>query len=219
MRSTHTLAALVLAAAAPLAAQEAKPAKADADKAVQGTGALPEGWMARVDKDAPLTKVKFENMAPGWHVTLGPAAVFYRPTDVVAGNAHIVALFHLFPGASHPEGYGLIIGGQDLQGPNQAYTYFLVRSDGNYLIKRRKGAEVTTVVDWTANDAVKAAGADGKATNELSVQIGTDKVSFMANGKEVYSAPAASVDSQGIAGLRINHNLSVHVETFAVHKM
>ncbi len=219
MRSTHALAALVLAAAVPLAAQEAKPAKADADKAVQGSGTLPEGWMARTDKDAPLTMVKFENMAPGWHVTLGPAAVFYRPTDVVSGNAHIVGLFHLFPGATHPEGFGLIIGGQDLQGPNQAYTYFLVREDGKYRINRRKGAEVTTVVDWTANEAVKAAGTDGKSTNELSVQIGKDKVSFMANGKEVYSAPASAVDSQGIAGLRINHNLNVHVETFAVHKM
>jgi hypothetical protein len=219
MRPTHALAALVLATAVPLAAQEGQPAKADADKAVQGSGTLPEGWMARVDKDAPLTKVKFENMAPGWHVTLGPAAVFYRATDNVAGNAHIVATFHLFPGASHPEGFGLVIGGQDLQGPNQAYTYFLVRSDGTYLIKRRKGAELTTVVDWTANEAVKAAGPDGKSTNELSVQIGKDKVSFMVNGKEVHSAPASSVDSQGIVGLRVNHNLSVHVQDFAVHKM
>jgi len=219
MRPTHVLAALLLTTAVPLAAQEAKPAKADPDKAVQGSGALPEGWMARVDKDAPLTKVKFENMAPGWHVTLGPAAVFYRPTDNVAGDAHLVTLIHLFPGATHPEGYGLFIGGSDLQGPNQAYTYFLVRTDGKYLIKRRKGAELTTVVDWTANEAVKAAGADGKSANELSVQIGKDKVSFMVNGKEVHSAPASSVDSQGIAGLRINHNLSVHVEKFEVHKM
>ena len=219
MRPTHALAALVFATAVPMAAQEAQPAKADPDKAVQGSGTLPEGWMARVDKDAPLTKVKFENMAPGWHVTLGPAAVFYRPTDNVAGDAHVVGTFTLFPGATHPEAFGLIIGGQDLQGPNQAYTYFLIRGDGKYLIKRRKGAEVTTVADWAANEAIKPAGADGKSTNELSVQIGKDKVSFMANGKEVYSAPAASVDSQGIAGLRINHNLSVHVQGFAVHKM
>lgn len=219
MRPMHALSALVFATAVPLAAQEAQPAKADPDKAVQGSGTLPEGWMARVDKDAPLTKVKFENMAPGWHVTLGPAAVFYRPSDNVTGGAHIVGTFTLFPGATHPEAFGLIIGGQDLQGPSQAYTYFLVRGDGKYLIKRRKGAEATTVVDWTANEAIKAAGADGKSTNELSVQIGKDKVSFMANGKEVYSAPAASVDSQGIAGLRVNHNLSVHVQGFAVHRM
>jgi len=30
------------------------------------------------------------------------------------------------------------------------------------------------------------------------------------------SADAAQVDTSGIAGLRINHNLNVHVEGFAV---
>jgi hypothetical protein len=202
MRPTHVLAALVLATAVPLAAQEAKPAKADPDKAVQGTGALPEGWMARVDKDAPLTKVKFENMAPGWHVTLGPAAVFYRPTDNVAGDAHLVTLIHLFPGATHAEGYGLIIGGSDLQG--EPGVHHFIREDGKYLIKRRKGRGRPW---WmTANDARQMMGSQPTSCPSRS----GDKVSSV-NGKEVHYA-RSSVDSQGIAGLRINH-LSVHVRS------
>jgi hypothetical protein len=214
MRRLLTVSALALTLAAPAAAQQP-----DADKAVQGSGTLPTGWMARVDGGAPLTKVKFEAMPPGWHVTLGPAAIFYQPTDTTSGNAHLVGLFHLFPGATHPESFGLFMGGTDLQGPNQAYTYFLIRGDGKFLIKRRKGDVTTKVVDWTANPAIKAADSTGHSSNELTVLIKDGKVSFMANGKEVYSAAAADVDTKGVVGARINHNLSVHIEKLQVHRM
>lgn len=214
MRRTLASSALALALAAPLAAQQP-----DADKAVQGSGTLPAGWMARVDGNAPLTKVKFETMAPGWHVTLGPAAVFYRPADTTSGNAHIVGVFNLFPGATHPESFGLIIGGTDLQGPDQAYTYFLIRGDGKFMIKRRKGEATTKVVDWTANPAVVAADSAGNSKNELTILIKDGKVSFMANSKEVYSGAAADLDTKGVVGMRINHNLSIHVSQLAVHRM
>jgi hypothetical protein len=39
----------------------------------------------------------------------------------------------------------------------------------------------------------------------------------MVNGKEVYSTDAANVDTKGIIGLRVNHNLDVHIAGFAVH--
>jgi hypothetical protein len=53
-------------------------------------------------------------------------------------------------------------------------------------------------------------------SNTLAVDVGKDKVRFLVNGTEVSSADAAQVDTAGIAGLRINHNLNVHVEGFAV---
>jgi hypothetical protein len=214
MRRILAYSALALTLAAPVAAQQPDP-----DKAVQGSGTLPTGWMARVDGGAPLTKVKFETMAPGWHVTLGPATVFYMPGDTTSGNAHLVGEFNLFPGATHPEAFGLIMGGTDLQGPNQAYTYFLIRGDGKFLIKRRKGDTTSKVVDWTANSAVHAADSAGNSKNELTVLIKDGKVSFMVNGKEVHSAAAADVDTKGVVGMRINHNLSVHVSKLAVHRM
>ena len=39
---------------------------------------------------------------------------------------------------------------------------------------------------------------------------------FLVNGTEVSTADAAQVDTAGIAGLRINHNLNVHVEGLTV---
>jgi hypothetical protein len=214
MRRLLACSALALMLTAPAAAQQPDP-----DKAVQGSGTLPTGWMARVDGGAPLTKVKFETMPPGWHITLGPAAIFYQPADTSSGSAHSLALLHLFPGATHPESFGMFLGGQDLQGANQSYTYFLIRGDGKFMIKRRKGDATTKVVDWTANTAVKAADSTGHSSNELSVLVKDGKVSFMANGKEVYSANAADVDTKGVVGVRINHNLSIHLEKLQVHRM
>lgn len=217
MRGFLTASALGLLLAVPAAAQDHA---ADPDKAVEGGGSLPTGWMARTDKGAPMTNVKMEDMAPGWHITLGPAAIFYRATDVTKGNARVTAKIHSTPPKpAHPESYGIFIGGSDLQGAAESYTYFLIRADGKFLIKRRKGETTSKVVDWTANPAVKAADAEGNATNELSVVIKDGKVSFMANGTEVHSAAAADVDTRGIAGARINHNLSIHLESMQVTPM
>jgi opacity protein-like surface antigen len=214
MRRLLACTALALILATPATAQQPDPTKA-----VQGSGTLPAGWMARVDGGAPLAQVKFETMPPGWHVTLGPAAIFYQPADTTSGNAHLVGKFHLFPGATHPESFGLFLGGTDLQGANQAYTYFLIRGDGKFVIIRRKGEQTTKVVDWTANPAVNAADSAGNSSNELTVLIKDGKVSFMVNGTEVHSASAADVDTKGVVGARINHNLSIHIEKLQVHRM
>jgi len=196
----------------------------DHDKSapVPGGGVLPAGWSARTDRDAPITNVKFVPMAEGWHFTMGGvAAVVYRDADKASGNYHTVAKFTQTKptGMGHGEGMGLIIGGSDLQGPKQQYTYFLVRADGMYIIKRRAGTNVTTIVDWTASDAVNKADAAGKATNEAAIGVKDGKASFTVNGKEVYNTDAAKIDVNGIVGLRVNHMLDAHVEGFAIHKL
>ena len=103
-----------------------------------------------------------------------------------------------------------------MAGANQKYTYFLIRQDGKYLIKKRAGAATPTITNWTDSAAVKKADATGKMANELSIKVAADKVSFLVNGTEVGSAPLADVDASGIAGFRVNHNLNVHVEGFSV---
>ncbi len=134
-----TMAMLVGGAPAPVAGQAA--GKADA---------LPTGWSARPDGDKDLTNVKFVAMGQGYHVTLGPATVFYRKTDDGKGPFHLVAKFTQTKAPGHPEGYGLFYGGNDLAGAGQRYTYFLVRGDGQFLIKRRNGKETSVVAPWTA---------------------------------------------------------------------
>lgn len=214
---------LLAAAAAAALCTPAVLAQADPDQAVAGGGTLPAGWHARTERNAPLTNVKFAAMGTGYHVTLGPATIFWRDADTISGNYHIVATFAQTKAPQHPEAYGLIMGGRNLADSTQSYTYFIIRTmpdRAEFSIRRRAGyaARPTAVVDWTANAAVKAADAEGKATNELSVAVAGGKVTFYVNGTEVHSANAADVDVNGIAAYRVNHNLDVHLGPLGIHK-
>ncbi|HEX9165966.1 MAG TPA: hypothetical protein VF862_08655 [Gemmatimonadales bacterium] len=200
---------------APLAAQNPDP-----DKAVQGGGKLPAGWSARTDRDAAMTNVKFETMGPtGLHVTTGPAVILWREADKGTGGFHTEASFTQTKAPEHAEAYGLFIAGKDLKGEGQAYTYFLVRQDGKFMVRSRTGATTANVVAWTDNAAVVKADAAGKATNKLEIAVAKDKVTFSVNGKVVHTMPATAGAMDGIVGLRVNHNLDVHIEKFGVHKM
>lgn len=196
-------------------------AHAHGDHAVTGGGMLPPGWTARPDGDGDVKNIKFVTMEPGYHITLGPATILYREADRATGPFHTLATFHQMKKTEHPEGYGLFVGGQKLTGAAQRYVYFLVRSDGKYLVKRRDGENTGEITKgWTESPAVKKMDAQGQATNLLEIDAKRDpsKVRFLVNGKTVYSADARSLDLQGVVGLRVNHNLDVHVEGFALHQ-
>jgi hypothetical protein len=190
----------------------------DPDK-MQGGGSLPAGWSARLDNGSTTpTGVNISGTAAALHFQSGPAGIYYKTADTASGTYTVSATFTQVEPSAHPEAYGLFIGGADLAGADQKYTYFLVRQDGKALVKRRAGTATPTVMNWTENAAVKKAAADGKMTNALSIEVGKDKVRFLANGTEVASAMPDQVDAHGIAGVRVNHNLNVQVEGFTVKR-
>jgi hypothetical protein len=202
-------------AAMPLVAQDHQHA-ADPDKKMAGPGTLPSGWKGRLDSDdKSLAGVKAAQMGGGVHFMTGPAGIYYKPADKMTGTYETHATFTQMEPAAHPEAYGLFIGGADLDGASQKYTYFIVRQDGKYMIKRRNGNDTPTVTDWTDSTAIKKADSSGKMSNTLAIEVGKDKVRFLVNGTEVSSVDAAKVDTAGTAGLRVNHNLNLHVEGFA----
>ncbi len=199
----------------------------DPTKVVADAGVKMAGWTGRVDPQAAkqgkkISDDKLVSMGTGFHVTSGPAAIYWNPAKTASGNYTVTGSFTQTKAPAHPEAYGLFIGGKKLEAPDQSYAYFVVRQDGKYLINHRANdSTVHKLVDWTANPAVKPADANGKATNKLSIVVGPDKVSFLANDVEVNSLPRAQLDgmgqgTSGIAGVRVNHNLDVHIDGFAV---
>lgn len=214
----------LVAAATPLAAQGGhQHGNADPDHAAHGNGQLPAGWQARLDRaDASLGDVQFAAMQGGWHVTTGPAALFWRPQDNVAGgNSVVTATLTQTKAPMHPEAYGVFIAGGNLSGDAPEYMYFLVRGDGKYMVRHRAAnGDLHTIVDWTENAAIHKADAQGKATNTLRVEAGSWGVRYLVNGTRVGEWLQANMNhaltTTGQAGLRINHNLDVHVSDFRV---
>jgi hypothetical protein len=214
--------ALLATLSAPLAAQQkAMKPMADPDKKVTDGGVKAPGWMARLDRaNSKVEDLKFAPMAGGYHVTSGPAAIYYNPSDMASGNYSVTATFTQTKAPAHPEAYGLFIAGANLQADNQSYVYYIVRGDGKYMIKHRAGADVHTIQDWTEDASIHKQDAAGKATNQLTVNVAADSVHFMANGTQVHAFPRSGMMSttDGQAGIRVNHNLDVHIDGFAVKK-
>jgi len=166
-----------------------------------------------------LDDAKFVAMGSGYHVTSGPAAIYWNPKDAAKGNFTVSASFTQTKAPMHPEAYGLFVGGQNLTDSSQSYLYFETRGDGKYLVNHRAGNEVHKIVDWTDTDATNKADANGKATNELAIRVSADSVDFLANGKLVKALSKAEMHnfvSDGQTGIRVNHNLDVHVDKFQV---
>lgn len=190
-------------------------------------GVVPTDWVVRLDNadqeavigaDADAADIFFVNMKPGWHITTGPAGVFYHPASTVTGNYEVSAEIHLFDPGERREAFGVIIGGQDMDAPNHSYDYFLIRNSGEFLIKRRRGGETETIKEWTASDAIKryTDPAVASVLNQLKVQVADESVTFIINDNEVATLPRTDVQTDGIAGLRVNHALNLHISDISV---
>jgi hypothetical protein len=86
-----------------------------------------------------------------------------------------------------------------------------------YFIAHRSGENVHKLVDWAANPAVHKID-DTPNTNDLAIKVAADSVRFFVNNTQVNALPRSGMsgDESGAVGLRVNHNLSVHVASFAV---
>lgn len=222
-RQLPLMAALLFLAAPGLAAQDTGDHTPADQQAMATSQGVPNGWMMRFDRSgAGQDMLDFQVMEPGWHVTTGRsgAAIFWQPEMEVSGTYTLATEMHLFEPASHAEAFGLFVGGSNLGAADQQYLYFLVRQTGEYLIKRRVGAETENVVGWTAHDAVPSMepGAPDPTEYDLAVEVGPETVAFKVNGETVRTLPASEVETDGQAGVRINHMLNIHVQTLTLDR-
>ena len=201
-------AVMAITALAPLAAQ------------------APQGWKVRVDRSTTASDpdaagdVKFVTMGTGFHATNPKAAVYWNPANTAAGNYTLKGTFTLMKPSGHANYYGLVFGGNGLEGAQQSYLYFVIAQNGTWLIKRRDGDDTSVVSPKTPNEAVKKPDDSGKSTNALEVRVGADKIDFVVNGSVVHTEAktGALAKTDGIYGIRVNHQLEVHVDGFAVSK-
>jgi len=202
----------------------------DANNPVLGDDTFPAGWEVRLDSPneelviaGDTTTIEpdiwFTSMTPGWHVTMrSPRAIFWHPASTAEGDYSVTSNIFLFEPGTRNEGYGLFVGGSDLSGENQSYTYFLLRRSGEFLVKLRNGSETETVEGWTPHEAIVpwSDDAQGTISNILGVKTEGDTISFLVNDTVVHSMDKGSIPTDGVIGFRFNHAINVHVSTFDV---
>ena len=177
----------------------------------------PDGWQVRFDEPGASEDQleMFVSMPPGWHVTSGPAAIYWAPEMEASGNYRIEMEVFLFePHQGMREAFGFFAGGRDLDGDNIEYTYFLIRDGGEFIVKRREGADAPTIRPWTGHDAILGwadRGEGATAKNILAVEAAPDEVRFFVNDAQVSALPRAEVAMDGIYGFRVNHMLNLHI--------
>ena len=187
----------------------------------------PAGWQVRIDKSTnasdpdDVPEVKVATVGKGFRVTGGPAGTYWNAASTAKGNYTVRANFNLMKPSGHVNYYGIVFGGRDLNGVNQQYLYFLVAQNGSFIIRQRTGEKVADVVSRTMpHPAVRLPGADGSSMNALEVRVGASQIEYVVNGQVVHTTPKTGLTAQtdGIAGVRVNHLLDVTVDGFQVQQ-
>jgi hypothetical protein len=229
MRSLKALSvagALALAVAAMPHAQEQ-----DKDRAVAGGGIKVAGWKGRIDpaaakKGSTINDSKFEQRGDALHLAIGPAAIYWDPANAVSGDYSVKATFReAKPAADHPHPYGLFIGGNNLDTPELSLAYCIAYSDGTFLVRGFSGASVVQIGKRQPHAAVNKTAADGSVTNAVAWNVKGGRAECAINGQTVAGYDTAELvgpgklqSLDGIAGIRVSHNVDVTVTGFAVTK-
>jgi hypothetical protein len=181
--------------------------------------ALPTGWKARLDDPAAkVDAVTVTEEKDALTFKSGPAGIYYKPDMKAEKNYELSAAFSQLKPSEHAEAYGLFIGGQDLDKPTQHYLYFLVRQDGKLSIRERTGGTTKPIVDWREASPMKEPKGI-KTSNTLLIRTSATGVQFLINNLQVYRMPRLQARPDGVAGLRVNHNLEVQVSKLSLKKI
>jgi hypothetical protein len=79
------------------------------------------------------------------------------------------------------------------------------------MVKVRDGASTRTVTDWTAQPSVPRQDAAGKGLYGIRMDVNAKTVDVSVNGAPVATISGKGIPLNGIAGVRINHNLHLIV--------
>jgi hypothetical protein len=196
----------------------------DADRVIKDGGIKAPGWMGKVDaaaaaKGMTTSSSRFMMKGADIDIMTGPATTYWNPKHTATGDFTIKATFKdLKSDAGHPHAAGVFIGGSNLESDNPTYTYCLAYTDGSALIRQMNGPKATTIMRKTANAAINKADASGMVTNEVAWAVKGNRAECTINGTAVGGVDKPAVTTDGIYGIRANHNISVLVQGFGMSK-
>ncbi len=203
-------------------------------RAVANGGITVKGWTGQIDaneakRGGSLSGDKVAMEGKAIHVTTGPAAGFWNPSNKASGDYTVSATFtepKYMNLNDHPHPYGIFIGGNDMGTENQSYLYCAAYGNGNFIVRGFGPAAFKMNGGGAPNAAVhKAAAKDESVTQEIAMSVKGDKVSCSINGTEVASYPKSDIvgagklkSTDGVYGVRFSHNTDGLVTDLKVSK-
>jgi hypothetical protein len=208
----------------------------DTSRKVPGGGITAPGWKGKVDAAEAAKGAKIDDsklVMQGGEIKLnnGPAAVYWNPANTASGSYTVSATFtepKYMSSNDHPHPYGLFIGGNKLETDQASLLYCTPYGNGTFIVRGFGPATFSPTPPGrrpVPSDAVHKAETGGSVTQEVAWVVTAEKADCKINGTVVASIPkaelvgAGKLDSlDGIAGLRIAHNVDVNVKDFKVTK-
>lgn len=149
-------------------------------------------------------------MPPGWHITTGPAGLLYPTAERASGAFTLAADFVVFPSTTE-SGFGLFLGGSDLDGDSSSYLAALLRRDGAVTVIRRSGGVESTLMPWTRHTAIKPHPGSGTVTNRLRLNASPDSLRVLVNDSTVTTVPLGNATTEGRFGFRVGEGVNLHI--------
>jgi hypothetical protein len=191
-------------------------------------GAQAPKWSGRIDPDAErrgakLTDTKLSGTDDGLHVVSGPGAIYWSEENMAVGSYVVRATFAQAKVSRDGGHYGLVVGGSQLVKGEQNYLYCAISGDGTFMVRHRLGGELHQLAGLTRHVALRRANAEGKASNVMALRVTPVRTSCLVNGAEVWGYASTSLvgvgklaSLDGMAGIRVDGNVDVHVNGFAI---
>ena len=215
-----------------MAAQQAPPA--DASRKVTGGGITAAGWKGRVDaneaaKGGKIEDSKFAQVGSEFRLNNGPAAIYWHPAQTASGSYTVSATFtepKYMSSNDHPHPYGIFIGGSKLDTDQATFVYCTPYGNGSFIVRGMGPAPFRVSQGRsTPHEAVKKAEPGGSVTQEVAWVVTPEKAECKINGVVVGTYPKADLvgagkleSLDGIAGIRVAHNVDVNVSNWKISK-
>lgn len=217
--TTRTIARTLLCSLVFAAACESKDIAPEPTIAPEDTSPATD-YTVRLDSErSDPTEFRLARGGEGLRILTGPAGIAYRPEDQIdSGDFSVEATFVQYAApVGYREAFGIFVGGRELDASDVEYTYLLVRTTGDYLIKRRLGEITEVIVDWTPHEAVAKVEAEGDhPSNAIGVAVSDGEARFLVNGAVVHARPSSEVRPYGVTGIRANHRLDISVNGWSL---
>lgn len=188
-------------------------------------GKRPTGWIVRADTTKQAghfpDSVKLVYHGQGYFLGSGPSAVVWNPAHVANGTFVLAGVMSSgVSGAAIPDGFGVFLGGRNMQTPQAQYTEFLVRNDGRYAVFHHDGSKIVKLRDWTVVAGINSHSGrrDETVRNTFRVIVDPQNVQLVVNRTLATAFPRAQFMPDGTYGVRIGTKQTIQLETLGLEK-